>query len=352
LVAWGASFGPRTTNGEWWRLVTSTFVHTGTLHLLVNMAVLLQVGAVLERLVGRLAFTGVYLSAGTFVGLANLSSRPLAVTAGASGAIFGLYGLLLAAAIWQLLQRRREDRPLEEEDPAETSTTMPLMVTKRLGAGAAVFIVYSALSGFAHSAEWTGLLVGAMYGLILGRHVSREEPKSNRLAVAVAAAAVIAIACAIPLRNIANVTPEITRVLATEERTAASYRAASDAFTRGRMTADALARLAERTIVPELQATDARLTALTNVPPEQQPLVTDAREYLRLRLTSWRARADAIRKTNLDPRGAPRAGAADANSRLQAEARFRSNLAALGKAEGAERAALVAFQRIKSAPPL
>jgi len=64
LMAWGASLGPRTTNGEWWRLVTSAFVHTGTLHLLVSAAVLFQLGAVLERLVGRLAFAGVYVFAG------------------------------------------------------------------------------------------------------------------------------------------------------------------------------------------------------------------------------------------------------------------------------------------------
>src|SRR5947209_14901067 len=64
LVAWGASLGTRTTNGEWWRLVTSAFVHTGTLHLLVDVAVLIQLGAVIERLAGRLTFTGVYLSAG------------------------------------------------------------------------------------------------------------------------------------------------------------------------------------------------------------------------------------------------------------------------------------------------
>jgi hypothetical protein len=94
-----------------------------------------------------------------------------------------------------------------------------------------------------------------------------------------------------------------------------------------------------------------RAAALVNVPPEQQPLVRDAREYLRLRWTSWRARAEAIRKTNPDPRGAPKA-AADTSSRLAAEARFRSNLAALGKAEGAERVALEAFQRISRAPSL
>src|SRR5258705_4365915 len=68
LVAWGASLGTRTTNGEWWRLVTSTFVHTGMLHLLVNVAVLIQLGVILERLLGRVTFTAVYLFAGLFAG--------------------------------------------------------------------------------------------------------------------------------------------------------------------------------------------------------------------------------------------------------------------------------------------
>jgi membrane associated rhomboid family serine protease len=351
LVAWGASLGPRTTNGEWWRLVTSTFVHTGTLHLLVNVAVLIQLGAVLERLVGRLAFAGVYVSAGAFVGLVNLSSYPLAVTTGASGAMFGLYGLAFASAFWELFQRRGEDPPPEAEESAEAWVPIPLMAMKRLGVGAAVFLVFSALSGFVHTAEWTGLVVGAIYGLVLGRRVSREEPKTNRVAAAMVAAAVIAIAMAIPLRNIANVKPEIANVLATEERTVAVYREASDAFARGRLAADALAQLAERTIVFELQAADARLAALKNVPPEQQPLVADARAYLRLRGKSWQARAAAIRKTNPDLRKAP-SPAADTHSRLQAEARFRSNQVALGNAEGAERAALEAFQRIKGAAPL
>ena len=101
-------------------------------------------------------------------------------------------------------------------------------------------------------------------------------------------AVVLAVACAIPLRNIADVRPEITRVVATEERTAATYQAASDAFRKGRISAEALAQLAERKILPELQAVDARLTALRNVPSEHQPLVTDAREYLRLRSKAWR----------------------------------------------------------------
>src|SRR5256885_11104897 len=76
LVAWGASLGTRTTNGEWWRLATAVFVHTGVLHLLVDVAVLVQLGAVLERLAGRLTFAGVYVSAGVVAGLLHLSSPP------------------------------------------------------------------------------------------------------------------------------------------------------------------------------------------------------------------------------------------------------------------------------------
>ncbi len=350
LVAWGASLGTRTTNGEWWRLATSTFVHTGMLHLLVDVAVLIQLGGILERLVGRLTFTAVYLSAGAFAGLVNLSSHPVAVTVGTSGAIFGLYGLLLAWLIWQIFHGYRGNPEPDAEESAAPRGTIPVITMKRLGVGAAVFIVYSALSGLARAAEFTGLLVGLMYGIVLARRVSEKGPRTRHVVFAMVATGAIAVACAMALRNITDVQPEIARVLATEERTAVAYQAGFDAFKRGRMTAEALAQLAEGTIMPELQAADARLKALNNVPPEHQPLVADAREYLRLRCASWRARAEAIRRTYTGPRRAPE-GAADASWRLQAEARFRSNMVAMGNAEGAERASLEAFQRIRRATP-
>jgi rhomboid protease GluP len=346
LVAWGASLGTRTTNGEWWRLVTSTFVYSGTLHLLVDVAVLIQLGGILERLVGRLTFTAVYLSAGVFAGLVNLSSQPLAVTVAAPGAIFGLYGLLLATVFWQMFHGWRGDLVPDAEEGAAPDMRIPLVAVKRLGVGAAVFFVYSVLAGFAHSAEFIGLLVGLMYGIVFARCAGEEEPETRQVAVAMGAAAAIAVMSAVTLRGIADVKPEIARVLATEERTAAAYRTGFDAFKKGRITAEALARVAEGTIMPELQAADAHLKALKNVPPEHQAVVADAREYLRLRSASWRARAEALRKTTPEPRRAPE-GPRDAIWRLQAEARFRSNLAVMGSVEGAERASLEAFQRIK-----
>ena len=447
LVGWGASVGTLTTNGGWWRLVTSTFVHTSTLHLIICVAILFQIGRVLERVVGRLTVAAVYLSAGVFTGLVNLSSHPLAVTVGTSGAVFGLYGLLIALLIWQTFHQWRGtwqthadaeanvsaepadagshvlnlqfqlDRPQLEtlappkpdvkaeadlpaldpswgvadetpepavetwspavagpavepwdpaveasspaiatwspaantEEPAEAGPTIvPLVAMKRIGACAAVFLLYSAFSGFAGAPEFTGLLIGLMYGLVLARRAGQQEPARRQIGFAAAAAAVVVLACAITLRNIADVKPEIARVLAIEERTASTYRSGSDAFRKGRLSADALAQLAEHTIVPELQAADARLKALTNVPPEHQPLVADAREYLRLRCASWRAHAEALRKTRGLPERAP-GGATDASWRLQAEARFKTNRTALGSVETAERASLEAFNRIKGA---
>ena len=82
LVRWGAQFGPLTTQGQWWRLFTCTFLHIGILHLLCNMVVLWQIGGILERLLGRSAFLVVYLLAGLAGSLASLAWNPDVVAVG------------------------------------------------------------------------------------------------------------------------------------------------------------------------------------------------------------------------------------------------------------------------------
>ena len=354
LLGWGASLGTRTTNGEWWRLVTSVFVHIGLFQFIITMAVLAQLGAVLERLAGRVAFAAVYVSAGVFTALVNLSSHPVGVTVSSSGAVFGLYGLLLATLTWQLFQqtlRRRAGNPEPgAEDTTDPGVTIPPTALKRLGYGALLFVLWSAVNGLAGAAEFVGLAVGFGYGAVVARRASTRSPEIRQVGGVIAAAVVIAIACALPLRNIADVTPEITRVVAIEERTVTTYQAAFDAYKKGRVSAEALAQLAERKIVPELQAVDARLTALKNVPPEHQALVTDAHEYLRLRSNAWRYRADVIRRTNAAPLRSPER-AMDASWRIEAQTLFRANQMAMGNAEGAERASLEAFQRVRQAAP-
>jgi membrane associated rhomboid family serine protease len=354
LVAWGASLGTRTTNGEWWRLVTATFLHTGILHLIVDLAVLMQLGLILERLVGRVTLVAVYLSAGMFDGLITLSSHPVAVAVSSSGAIFGLYGLLLATLIWQTFHawRRRpvadaeeSINPVDTHEPVEHDLRIPLIAMKRVAIVAVLFITYSAVTGRAGTAQFTGLLVGMMYGVIFARRAIDRVPKSSGVAFAVVATAAIVVIAAVGIGNIADVKPELARVLELEESTSATYQSGVDQLRKGRISAEAVAELAEGTIVSELKEADGRLEALTNVPPEHQSAVADAREYLRLRCASWRARGIAIRRSHGELPRKPD-GADDTAWRLQLHARFRSDEAARGNAEGTERASLEALQRV------
>jgi membrane associated rhomboid family serine protease len=105
-INWGL-FGPAVADGEWYRIITSGFLHVSVLHLLMNMAALYILGASLERALGRLQFGVVYgvsLIAGS---MGALILSPHDLTVGASGAIFGLLGALIVAQraaginIWQ-----------------------------------------------------------------------------------------------------------------------------------------------------------------------------------------------------------------------------------------------------------
>ncbi len=90
LVNDGGLFGPSVAAGEWYRIVTSGFLHAGPLHLLMNMFVLYVLGSLLEPAVGSLRLLGIYfvsLLAGSF---GALLLDPLVITVGASGAIYGL----------------------------------------------------------------------------------------------------------------------------------------------------------------------------------------------------------------------------------------------------------------------
>ena len=94
LVEFGAKFNPGILDGEWWRFITPVFVHIGFLHLLMNSAALLFVGAEVEKIFGSVRFMFIYLFAGFAGVLFSFVSSP-SVAAGASGAIFGCLGALL-----------------------------------------------------------------------------------------------------------------------------------------------------------------------------------------------------------------------------------------------------------------
>jgi membrane associated rhomboid family serine protease len=86
---------PGVADGGWWRLITSTFLHAGPIHLLLNMLALFWFGRVLEHVIGSLRFALLYLASGLAGSAGALYLSPDSPTVGASGAIFGILGALL-----------------------------------------------------------------------------------------------------------------------------------------------------------------------------------------------------------------------------------------------------------------
>jgi len=97
LIPWGANYGPLTLGGQQWRLLTSMFVHGGLLHILFNMWCLWDLGTLCESLYGQATFAAVYLISGIAGSLASVWWHPAVPSVGASGAIFGIVGALIAS---------------------------------------------------------------------------------------------------------------------------------------------------------------------------------------------------------------------------------------------------------------
>ena len=94
LIKYGAKFNPLILEGEWWRFFTPIILHIGFLHLLMNTVSLYYLGTIIERIFGKGRFLLIYLIAGFGGSLASFIFSP-ALSAGASGAIYGLFGALL-----------------------------------------------------------------------------------------------------------------------------------------------------------------------------------------------------------------------------------------------------------------
>lgn len=150
-IRWGSNYGPLTAAGEWWRLATNMFMHFGVLHVFLNMWALHETGRLTERLFGHARFLAVYLLAGIAGSLASLGWNPQVNSAGASGAIFGVIGALLA----YLLDRRNG---------------VPSSVMRRHRLPLLAFITCALAYGLSHgnidnAAHLGGLATGILTGL-------------------------------------------------------------------------------------------------------------------------------------------------------------------------------------------
>src|SRR5690625_2339728 len=94
LIQSGAKYNPAIIDGEWWRIVSSMFLHIGAFHLIMNMIALYYLGMAVERIYGSTRFLIIYFLGGIGGGLTSFAFN-IHVAAGASGALFGLFGALL-----------------------------------------------------------------------------------------------------------------------------------------------------------------------------------------------------------------------------------------------------------------
>ncbi|MGA8213094.1 MAG: rhomboid family intramembrane serine protease [Candidatus Sulfotelmatobacter sp.] len=169
LIVWGANVGALTFSGEWWRLLTNIFVHGGLIHIAFNMWCLWNLGQLCESLYGRWTYAAVYLICGLGASLASAAWHPYTPSVGASGAIFGLAGALIAAF------------KLGEFSVPRSALTGTL---RSLGA----FVVYNLIFGFAlpgidNTAHIGGLITGLIVGVLIALVAPQPDQAPRRVAI-------------------------------------------------------------------------------------------------------------------------------------------------------------------------
>jgi rhomboid protease GluP len=149
-VRWGSNYTPLTLSGDWWRLLTCMFIHFGIIHLVMNTYALYMAGVYLEPMLGKTKFVLAYLCTGIIASIVSLWWHKEGVnSAGASGAIFGMYGVFLSLLFTNLI---------------------PKQIRKSLLQSIGIFVVFNLIygmkSGIDNAAHVGGLLSGMLIGFV------------------------------------------------------------------------------------------------------------------------------------------------------------------------------------------
>ncbi|TAM86606.1 rhomboid family intramembrane serine protease [bacterium] len=167
IVQLGVEYGPAIDHGEWWRIVSAAFLHGGVLHILFNMIALAQVGTVVELTFGGARMLALYVASLLVAGFSVLVFNYAIPTLGASGAVFGLFGALLALGL--------------RRGPAGR-----ILVRQCLGIIVINLVYGFAASGISNAAHLGGLVAGFLMGLPLvppapARRVYAINPNESRV---------------------------------------------------------------------------------------------------------------------------------------------------------------------------
>jgi membrane associated rhomboid family serine protease len=152
LTEAGAVYGPAVAAGEWWRLITGAFLHLGLLHIGFNMYALWLFGPIMEQMYGHVEYAVIYLLCALGGNVLTILFAPNVPALGASGAIFGLFGLAFIVS-------RRRHLLLGPQARAMLSQVGTLLVLNLIITFTIPFISWTGHVG--------GLIVGGVIGLLL-----------------------------------------------------------------------------------------------------------------------------------------------------------------------------------------
>ncbi len=177
LVGWGANYGPLTLSGDWWRLFTCMFVHGSIIHIALNMWCLWSLGALAESLYGHWTFAAVYILSGLAGSLVSVAHNPFVLSVGASGAVFGVAGALIASL-------------------KLGNFSLPQAHVKAVLSSVVSFAVYNLIfgamwRGIDNAAHIGGLVAGLIMGALIAFAASEREHIVRRITVLTAVAMLI-----------------------------------------------------------------------------------------------------------------------------------------------------------------
>jgi len=165
LVKWGADWGPYTLTTQPWRILTSNYVHIGIIHITLNMWCLWNLGALAERIFDRWTYVLTYTACGIGGSILGVWWHPETVEAGASGAIFGIAGALIAALYLGRL-------PVHPSALKATLKSLLSFAGYNLFFGAVV-------PGISNAAHLGGLITGFALGAVLAPRLTAPPDERN-----------------------------------------------------------------------------------------------------------------------------------------------------------------------------
>ena len=290
-LAWGANFGPATQDGQWWRLGSAMFLHFGAIHLAMNMWALWDGGQFVERMYGHGRFLTIYVASGLLGNLLSLVAHGgQAVSGGASGAIFGIYGALLVF-LWR---ERRTIHPHE----------FRWLFWGAICFSAATIIFGLMITGIDNAAHIGGFVAGVLSGALLSTSLDPAQTVQTRSRLLAGGTLAVVLAVLVSLiptpaylwSDEVMARQEISQFLRDDAAISREWLKIIRDDKRGGATFDELAGRIDASIGDRYEESFEQLSALPNNPalPSSGSL-ENLRHYAEQKRDASRALADGLR---------------------------------------------------------